>query len=144
MNGILLGLSTQPKFFVKEFRKLRRVGLIDEFVSIHTNSHQQSIHIASDGGRICRPLIIVDQGVSKVTHENMQELEDGTRSFEDFLKDGLIEYLDVNEENDSLTAIYHKDIIPETTHLEIEPLTILGAVAGLIPYPHHNQSPRNT
>ena len=33
---------------------------------------------------------------------------------------------------------------PGTTHLEIEPFTILGVVAGLIPYPHHNQSPRNT
>ena len=33
---------------------------------------------------------------------------------------------------------------PATTHLEIEPFTLLGVVAGLIPYPHHNQSPRNT
>lgn len=32
----------------------------------------------------------------------------------------------------------------DTTHIEIEPFTILGVVAGLIPYPHHNQSPRNT
>jgi DNA-directed RNA polymerase III subunit RPC2 len=32
----------------------------------------------------------------------------------------------------------------QTTHLEIEPFTLLGVVAGLIPYPHHNQSPRNT
>lgn len=30
------------------------------------------------------------------------------------------------------------------THIEIEPLSILGVVSGLIPYPHHNQSPRNT
>lgn len=30
------------------------------------------------------------------------------------------------------------------THMEIDPLTILGVVAGLVPYPHHNQSPRNT
>ena len=60
------------------------------------------------------------------------------------MKKGLVEYLDVNEENDSHIALYETDIVPSTTHLEIEPFTILGAVAGLIPYPHHNQSPRNT
>lgn len=52
--------------------------------------------------------------------------------------------MDVNEENDSYIALYEPDIVPSTTHLEIEPFTLLGAVAGLIPYPHHNQSPRNT
>ena len=65
-------------------------------------------------------------------------------TFDDFLKKGLVEYLDVNEANDSYIALYENDIVPGTTHLEIEPFTILGAVAGLIPYPHHNQSPRNT
>jgi DNA-directed RNA polymerase III subunit RPC2 len=65
-------------------------------------------------------------------------------TFDDFLRNGLVEYLDVNEENDSYIALYEPDVVPTTTHLEIEPFTILGAVAGLIPYPHHNQSPRNT
>ncbi len=64
--------------------------------------------------------------------------------FDDFLRKGLVEYLDVNEENDSYIALYEPDIVATTTHLEIEPFTLLGAVAGLIPYPHHNQSPRNT
>lgn len=41
-------------------------------------------------------------------------------------------------------ALYEGEATPETTHIEIEPFTILGVVAGLIPYPHHNQSPRNT
>ncbi|KAH8027357.1 hypothetical protein HPB51_004709 [Rhipicephalus microplus] len=31
-----------------------------------------------------------------------------------------------------------------TTHLEIEAFSLLGVCAGIIPYPHHNQSPRNT
>lgn len=65
-------------------------------------------------------------------------------TFDSFLHKGLIEYLDVNEENDSYIALYESDMVDETTHLEIEPFTLLGAVAGLIPYPHHNQSPRNT
>lgn len=33
-----------------------------------------------------------------------------SRCFQDFLHDGLIEYLDVNEENDSLIAVYEKHI----------------------------------
>ncbi|KAI7034664.1 DNA-directed RNA polymerase III subunit, partial [Hortaea werneckii] len=64
--------------------------------------------------------------------------------FDDALSRGIVEYLDVNEENDSNIAVYEDAITQHTTHLEIEPFTILGAVAGLIPYPHHNQSPRNT
>lgn len=58
---------------------------------------------------------------------------------------GLIEYLDVNEENDSMIALDEESIIPgQTTHLEIAAFTLLGVCAGLVPYPHHNQSPRNT
>ena len=64
--------------------------------------------------------------------------------FTHFLRAGLIEWLDVNEENNSLIALYQTQTRPETTHLEIEPFTVLGVIAGLIPYPHHNQSPRNT
>ena len=41
-------------------------------------------------------------------------------------------------------ALYEHRCTPDTTHLEIEPFTLLGVVAGLIPFPHHNQSPRNT
>ena len=65
-------------------------------------------------------------------------------AFDDFLREGLVEYLDVNEENDAMIALNESHLTSTTTHLEIEPFTILGAVAGLIPYPHHNQSPRNT
>lgn len=65
-------------------------------------------------------------------------------SFADLLDKGLIEYLDVNEENDCLVALYERDCTPAHTHVEIEPFTVLGIVAGLIPFPHHNQSPRNT
>lgn len=32
------------------------------------------------------------------------------RSFEDFLREGLVEYLDVNEENDCMIALYEADI----------------------------------
>jgi DNA-directed RNA polymerase III subunit RPC2 len=131
-------------------------------------------YIAADGGRVCRPLIIVKNGRSLVTPALVAEVSAGKRSFDSFVQEGRIEYLDVNEENDSFIALYvanfrchdvvvllllslsslarlmpgdryESEIVPVlTTHVEIDPLTILGVCAGLIPYPHHNQSPRNT
>jgi len=56
---------------------------------------------------------------------------------------GLVEYVGVNEVNGSHIALYEDQIETSTTDLEIKPFKILGAFAGLIPYSHHNQSPRN-
>ena len=49
----------------------------------------------------------------------------------------------MNEEDNSLIALTANEITQNHTHLEIDPFTIIGVVAGIIPYPHHNQSPRN-
>ena len=144
VNGTPAALTRAPKHFLNSFRGLRRKGRISEFVSIFINHHHAAIHIATDEGRICRPLIIVEKGKSKLKKGHLTSLRKGTMTFDSFLTRGLVEYLDVNEENDSNIAMYENDINEATTHLEIEPFTILGAVAGLIPYPHHNQSPRNT
>jgi DNA-directed RNA polymerase beta subunit len=63
---------------------------------------------------------------------------------QDLLRVGVVEYVDVNEENNCLIALSDTELTDQHTHLEVDPLTLLGVVAGLIPYPHHNQSPRNT
>ncbi|KAA8519299.1 hypothetical protein F0562_013555 [Nyssa sinensis] len=144
LNGLILGKHRRPQRFANAMRKLRRAGKIGEFVSIFVNEKQRCVYIASDGGRVCRPLVIADKGVSRIKGHHMKELLDGVRTFDDFLREGLIEYLDVNEENNALIALYEGEATLQTTHIEIEPFTILGACAGLIPFPHHNQSPRNT
>ncbi|XP_064629058.1 DNA-directed RNA polymerase III subunit RPC2-like [Lineus longissimus] len=144
LNGNILGVIRNYKRLVSTFQMMRRAGYISEFVSICPNHGHRCVYIASDGGRVCRPYIIVTNGEAMVTNQHIEELTQGFRSFEDFLREGLVEYLDVNEENNSLIALYEADITSKTTHLEIEPFTILGVCAGLIPYPHHNQSPRNT
>jgi DNA-directed RNA polymerase II subunit RPB2 len=56
---------------------------------------------------------------------------------------GLIEYIDPYEQNEVLIASYPEHIGKETTHMEVHPSTILGLLGNMIPYPHHNQSPRN-
>lgn len=144
LNGTPIAVTRHPSHFLISFRRLRRSGRVSEFVSVFINHHHCTINVATDEGRICRPLIIVEDKKSKVTKRYLKSLRQGSMDFDDFLARGLVEYLDVNEENDSNIAMYENKISTISTHLEIEPFTILGAVAGLIPYPHHNQSPRNT
>lgn len=91
-----------------------------------------------------RPLVVVERGRPKLEQQHIENLVLGLRDFNDFLREGIIEYLDVNEENNALIALNEQAITTSHTHMEIDPFTILGCVAGLIPYPHHNQSPRNT
>ncbi len=144
LNGTILGVIQDHQRLILTFRMMRRNGRLNEFVSICPNHHQRCVFIASDGGRVCRPHIIVEKQQPKVTAQHTKKLSRGGMGFENFLLEGLVEYLDVNEESDSNIALYESDIDESTTHLEIEPFTILGVCAGLIPYPHHNQSPRNT
>lgn len=73
-------------------------------MSVHVHTGQKCVYIASDGGRVCRPLVIADNGVSRVKGHHMEELRGGYRTFDDFLREGLVEYLDVNEENNSLVS----------------------------------------
>jgi DNA-directed RNA polymerase II subunit RPB2 len=56
---------------------------------------------------------------------------------------GVLEYIDPYEQNEAYIANYPEYIRPETTHMEIHPSTILSLMTGVIPFPHHNQSPRN-
>ncbi|KAJ5071462.1 intein-containing DNA-directed RNA polymerase iii subunit rpc2 precursor [Anaeramoeba ignava] len=163
LNGRIIGIHRKPLIFISQFRILRRWAQIAEFVSIFFNEKKNFIEISCDGGRLCRPLIIVDKnGKPRITKEHIQQLSQPLENIEDrqnffgkvkysksifkyFLSNGILEYLDVNEESNCNIALYENLIIPGvTTHLEIEPLTILGICAGIIPFPHHNQSPRNT
>ncbi|CAK8685075.1 unnamed protein product [Clavelina lepadiformis] len=144
LNGNVVGVIRDPVALVNTLRLMRRHGYLNDFISVCTNRAHRTVFISSDGGRLCRPYIIVEQGKPRVTSKQIEELKSGLRSFEDFLRGGFVEYLDVNEENDCNIALDEKCINHKTTHLEIEPFTLLGVCAGLIPYPHHNQSPRNT
>ncbi|KAI0479286.1 RNA polymerase Rpb2 [Xylariaceae sp. FL0804] len=144
INGTPFAVTRFPKRFAARFRTMRRRGYVSPFISINVNDNLSAVHIATDEGRVCRPYIIVKNGEARIKEGHLRLLQAGEATFDDFLKRGIVEYLDVNEENDALVALYEKDITKATTHMEIEPFTILGAVAGLIPFPHHNQSPRNT
>jgi DNA-directed RNA polymerase III subunit RPC2 len=143
VNGQPVGLHMNRSYFIKSFRKFRREGIISAYISIYYHSIQNCIIIATDGGRLIRPLIIVENWIPLITSDHIIQLVEGKLTFDNCISKGLIEFLDVNEENDALIAITPKDVTIKSTHMEIDPLSILSCITGIIPYPHHNQSPRN-
>jgi len=56
---------------------------------------------------------------------------------------GSIEYVDPTESNEALISFWLETATKEHTHAEIHPSTILGLMASMIPFSHHNQAPRN-
>ena len=114
LNGTILGSIYDYTSLVQDIRKLRRSGYINEFVSVYASKIHQSVYISSDGGRLCRPYLLVDEETSQVllSEQHLKDLKSKKKGFQDFLKEGIVEYLDVNEENDSLIAVHQNDIVP--------------------------------
>ncbi len=144
LNGELIGTHNKPKEYVAELRKKRRQGEIKKQVNIIYYEDTNEIYINSDQGRIRRPAIIVEKGIPLVTKEHIEKLKNGEINFDILADAGLIEYLDAEEEENALIAIDEKDLTPNHTHLEIDPALILGICTGMVPFPEHNASPRNT
>ena len=144
VNGEFVGTHSDPHKLVKEMRKLRKGGQISTQINVSYFERTNEILISTDSGRARRPLIVVENGVPLVTEEHVEKLRLGEIAFSDLVAEGLVEYLDAAEEENALVAIWVEDITPEHTHLEVDPSMILGICAGLVPYPEHNASPRNT
>jgi len=144
LDGALKGTHSNPKQFVDQFRTKRRRGELPHLINIAYHEDTNEININTDSGRARRPLIIVERGAPLISEEHILKLEQGELSFDDLIENGLIEYIDAEEEENIYVAVAPEDLTSEHTHLEIDPSLILGIATGLVPYPEHNASPRNT
>ena len=158
INGSWVGISNYPEKIMDRLKTLRRKGKISKEISIVNNFMDKEIRIYTDSGRSLRPLFIVEKYTNnknevnsrlKITKQNIQDLSDKKKNFDDLINNGIVEYLDVEEEESSMIAmkpddlIHNKDYCSTYTHCEIHPAMILGVSASIIPFPDHNQSPRN-
>ncbi len=148
LDGKLIGFAIDGNRLANTLRALRRNNKLNPHISIaYSDSSERAtkrLYINCNAGRIMRPLIILNNGKNLCDNKLLEKVSKRLLSWQDLLVLGIIELIDANEEENCYIALYPEDITEKHTHLEIFPSTILGAAASLIPYPEHNQSPRNT
>lgn len=189
VNGDLVGHIENPKVLVSEIRAGRRQGLLSNEINIRYDDEMNEVIINCDEGRLRRPLLTVQEGRTILNRKHIEDIREGKINWSDLLREGVIEWIDAEEEEDTFIAVSpydapercascHRAIslpdvdwmnpgvetteailqckycggetsVPlligrEHTHLELDPMCILGVAAALVPYPEHDSSPRVT
>src|SRR5579863_7822410 len=149
VEGRFLGYVDDGERLAKAFRKLRRDGQINPSASVlyfdtETEGGTKRVHIATNSGRVLRPLILVESGRPTLSPELIDKVGSGNLSWRDLVEQGVLELIDANEEENCLVAMNPDDVGTKNSHMELFPAAMFGIAASIIPYPEHNQSPRNT
>ncbi|ONH68821.1 DNA-directed RNA polymerase II subunit RPB2 [Cyberlindnera fabianii] len=181
VNGVWHGTHNDPAQLTETMRVLRRRGEISPEVSIIRDIREKEFRVFTDAGRVYRPLFIVEDNyelgrkelalkkehVNALWEDDLEETDE-PYGWTSLLHNGIVEYVDAEEEETIMIAMSPDDLEPNAleedpetvdpnkriqatnknaftyTHCEIHPSMILGVAASIIPFPDHNQSPRNT
>jgi DNA-directed RNA polymerase II subunit RPB2 len=157
VNGAWLGNTAQPIELYNSFKDKKSKGIINIYTSIIFDIKNKEIRICNDAGRLTRPVLRVKNNKIFITDKIISELNAGNLTWDDLLTDtkideAVLEYIDPEEQNFSMISMKPAQLVKKAdsnyiykyTHCEIHPSTIFGILASCIPFPEHNQSPRNT
>ena len=162
VNGAFAGmLHSEPGTSVLRkigmLRNAKRAGRINIFTSIVVNNpkgNQQfaEIWVNTEGGRVVRPVLVAAALRDLLEHPEVKAPWYTCKEWNEFLQfktpagHNLVEYIDPSETENFYIAMYPDNLKEKTepfTHCEIHPSILYGTMASNIPFPDHNQSPRN-
>lgn len=157
VNGAWLGNTQNPMELYNAFKNKKLKGIINIYTSIIFDIKNKEIRICNDAGRLTRPVLRVKNNKIFITDKIIADLNSENLSWDDLVTDAkteetIVEYIDPEEQSFSMIAMKPEDVVKKVdsnyiykyTHCEIHPSTIFGILASCIPFPEHNQSPRNT
>ena len=157
VNGAWLGNTQNPIELYNAFKNKKLKGIINIYTSIVFDIKNREIRICNDAGRLTRPVLRVKNNKIFMTDKIIADLNSENLSWDDLVTDAkteetIVEYIDPEEQSFSMIAMKPDDVVKKAdsnyiykyTHCEIHPSTIFGILASCIPFPEHNQSPRNT
>ena len=156
VNGCWIGVAIDPITLYAEMKEKKYKGIINIYTSIIFNYDALEIRLCNESGRLTRPVLRVKNNKALITSDIINKIANKELSWNDLLTnckldESVIEYIDPEEQNVSMIAMKCKDkclqdinAYYQYTHCEIHPSTIFGVLASCVPYPEHNQAPRNT
>ncbi len=152
INGAWVGtLPGDAKAYesVKALRIAKRAGRIHPHTSIVYYPTPQEVWVNTEGGRLVRPLLVGD-AVREILKGGCEKPWNSAKEWNDILRwttpsgHSLIEYVDPGESENLYIAPTLEKLAHDHTHMEIHPSAIIGTMGSNIPFPDHNQSPRNS
>jgi DNA-directed RNA polymerase II subunit RPB2 len=155
LNGSWIGVveDKHTSELVDALRKAKRAGMIHIHTGIIWKNTFKELWITTEAGRVIRPIFYAP-AIREIANDKTGRLVKEIESFDDWNKlimwespsgKHLIEYIDSGETEGAFIAMDYEKAINDnsTTHCEIHPSMMFGAAASGIPFPDHNQSPRN-
>lgn len=155
LNGSWCGMVKvkDASDFVDAIRKAKRAGILHIHTGIVWKNTFKELWVSTEAGRVIRPVYYAPT-LREIAADKTGELLKQINSINDWNElllwqtpsgRNIFEYLDAGETEGAFIAMEYKDVIAdkERTHCEIHPCTALGTIVSMIPFPDHNQSPRN-
>ena len=156
VNGTWIGITNDPIHLYNTLKSMKYKGIINIYSSVVFDYKLKEIRLCNDSGRITRPILRVKNNHILLTTDIIERLKKNELVWDDLftsckIEEAVMEYIDPEEQSFSMIATKPSDLLGKKegdlyyyTHCELHPSTILGIVSSCIPFPEHNQSPRNT
>ena len=155
INGVWVGITNNPEELYLNLKDKKYKGIINIYTSIVFDYKMKEIRVCNDSGRLSRPVLRVKNKNILITNSIISKIRKSELTWDNLLtsskiEESVLEYIDPDEQSWAMIATKPSDIIIKCeqiykyTHCEIHPSTIFGVLASCIPFPEHNQSPRNT
>jgi DNA-directed RNA polymerase II subunit RPB2 len=122
LNGEWLGLSTRPGELLSYLEKNQMDGVIDNTVSFVLDYNNNEIKIYTDGGRLYRPLLKVEDNKLVLTKKHLEEIVlGGTKNINKITRwnqfimkyPNVVQYVDIERSEYILISMYPNDIMKE-------------------------------
>jgi DNA-directed RNA polymerase II subunit RPB2 len=149
INGAWVGTLPEVTEGARVLKQAKLEGRIHPHISIIFQSSRNEVWINTEGGRLVRPLFVAET-IREILDTGCEMPWVTCVSWNEMMRwasprgNRLIEFVDSGESEQLYISKTIGELGSDHTHLEIHPSVIIGTMASNIPFPDHNQSPRNS